>query len=313
MTLVQTRNQGTPCVVIRSISQARNSEPSVAVLNVMLEYDSGPGYKVRADISGPWGGSDTLKFRTSFSVFNTKRYLENTGLHEKADPFRDISARTNFQWKPNAACSADLRVSLSHVTTQAVYYGVTDDVNTMVPIRVNNPGIDRRDLYYASLKFDYNTTFVQFTSVTAYDSVREFLDDNQFNFLPITESALYQFYGHDQSQARFLKNESCSQELRFTSPTEDRLRWIAGVYCIYADRFLSTGNVFDYGTRIPEVTYSPLPLYNPQTAYLADKQHNYAYAGFADLSYEFTEQLQATLAAHYDNDKRKDITKTPTL
>src|SRR6188508_2240923 len=108
MTMVQTQNQGTSFIVVRGISQARNSEPSVAVLidgvamanpsqfnqelfdlesiqvlkgpqgalfgrkasggavssttrqlgdvltgKVMIGYDSGPGYTVRAGVGGP--------------------------------------------------------------------------------------------------------------------------------------------------------------------------------------------------------------------------------------------------------------------
>ena len=366
MSLVQTQNQGTSFVVIRGISQARNSEPSVAVLidgvemtnpsqfnqelydiehievlkgpqgalygrnavggaiiidtkqptdklegNVMLGYDSGPGFKVRGGVSGPIGNGDTLKFRTSFSVFNTKGYIENDYLHERADPFRDISARVNLLWTPTDSFKADLRLSLSHVISQAVYYAITDDVNTVVPIQVNNPGIDRRDLYDTSLKLNYQTALGQLTSVTAYDSVREFFDGDQFNFLPIKQSVLYQFFGHDQAQATFLRNESYSQELRLTSPTDKRVRWIVGAYGIYTDRFISTGNLFDYGTGIPEITYSPLPLFNPQAAFLADKQDNFAWAVFGDLSYDITDQLEGTVALRYDNDNRKNITKTP--
>jgi iron complex outermembrane receptor protein len=114
MTMVQTQNQGTSFVVVRGISQARNSEPSVAVIidgvamanpsqfnqelfdvesiqvlkgpqggiygrnaiggavlitskqptdefegKVSAGYDSGPGYKVGASISGPM--SNTVK------------------------------------------------------------------------------------------------------------------------------------------------------------------------------------------------------------------------------------------------------------
>ena len=49
-------------------------------------------------------------------------------------------------------------------------------------------------------------------------------------------------------------------KLRFTSPAEERVRWIVGAYGIATDRFISTGNVFDLGTGIvPEVKETPLP------------------------------------------------------
>ena len=81
---------------------------------------------------------------------------------------------------------------------------------------------------------------------------------------------LFQFFGADQAQHQFLDVEAISQELRFTSPAENRVRWIAGVYGIATDRFISTGNVFDLGTGVvPQVRRQPLPLFNPQFTYLA--------------------------------------------
>src|SRR5688572_20366099 len=124
MSLVQTQNQGTSFVTVRGISQARNSEPSVAVLidgvqmanpsqfnqelfdvesiqvlkgpqgalygrnaiggailitskqptdefegRISAGYESGPGYRVGATLSGPI--SDTLRYRATVSYLDT--------------------------------------------------------------------------------------------------------------------------------------------------------------------------------------------------------------------------------------------------
>src|SRR5262245_29982156 len=130
MTLVQTQNQGTSFVTVRGISQARNSEPSVAVVidgvamakpsqcnqqridiesiqllkapqgplygrnaiggaiistskqpadefegRISAGYDSGPGYRVGATVSGPI--SDTVKYRLTASYLDTEGYIDN--------------------------------------------------------------------------------------------------------------------------------------------------------------------------------------------------------------------------------------------
>src|SRR5687768_583138 len=153
MTMVQTQNQGTSFITVRGISQARNSEPSVAVLidgvlmanpsqfnqelfdiesievlkgpqgalygrnaiggaviirtvepgdeisgKITGSYDNGPGYAIRGGIGGPIGGSDTLKFQTSVSYFDTDGYIDNEFLGEEADPFQDVSARAKLLW-----------------------------------------------------------------------------------------------------------------------------------------------------------------------------------------------------------------------
>lgn len=366
MSLVQTQNQGTSFITVRGISQARNSEPSVAVLidgvamsnpsqfnqelfdiesiqvlkgpqgalygrnaiggaiiintrepsdefegNVMVGYESGPGYKVRGGISGPV--SDTVTYRASVSYLDSDGYIDNAFLGEEADPFKDLSGRLRVMWEPTDDFTADLRFSASQVDTQALYFNITEDVNdTSLPVRVNNRGVDERDMYSLSLKLDYETQAGTLTSITAYDDLQELLTGDQFDFLPIPESVLFQFFGADQAQHQFLDVEAISQELRFTSPAENRFRWIAGAYAIATDRFISTGNVFDLGTGVvPEVRRTPLPLFNPQFTFLADSQDNFAWAVFGEMAFDITKKLEASFALRYDNDERENTTDTP--
>jgi iron complex outermembrane recepter protein len=375
MTLVQTQNQGTSFVTVRGISQARNSEPSVAVVidgvamanpsqfnqelidiesiqvlkgpqgalygrnaiggaiiinskqptdefegRLSAGYDSGPGYKLGATISGPI--SETLKYRATVSYLDTDGYINNPFLHEDADPYEDLSARGLLVWEPNDGFRADLRAYVSNVSTQALYFNIVESVNdTHLPVRVNNPGVNDRDLSGASLKLDWSANWGTITSVTAYDKLEEILTGDQFNFLPINESVLFQFFGADQAQHQFLDVEAVSQELRFTSPADRSVRWIFGAYAIQTDRFISTGNVIDIGDGIvPEVKRTPLPkfvfptCFPPacrQFSYLADSQDNFAWAVFADLDFDITDRLEGSVALRYDNDERKNTTETP--
>jgi iron complex outermembrane recepter protein len=369
MTMVQTQNQGTSFIVVRGISQARNSEPSVAVMidgvlmanpsqfnqelfdiesievlkgpqgalygrnaiggaviirtrepgdeiagSVMAGYDSGPGYRARFGVGGPIGGSDTWKFQLSGSYLDTDGYIDNPFLGEEADPFKDTSGRLKLLWEPSDAMSADFRVSFSRVETQALYFNITEQVeDTSLPVRVNNPGENERDLMSASLKLDFAVGGGTLTSITAYDTIEELLTGDQFDFLPIPESVLFQFFGADQAQHQWLDVEAISQEIRYTSPAENRLRWILGAYVIATDRFISTGNVFDLGTGVvPRVKRQPLPLFAPQFTFLADSQDNLAWAAFGELSYDLTDKVEASLALRYDNDERENTTETPT-
>ena len=365
MSLVQTQNQGTSFVTVRGISQARNSEPSVAVLidgvamanpsqfnqelidiesiqvlkgpqgglygrnaiggailvtsrrptdtfegRLSTGYDSGPGYRVSGTVSGPL--TETLKYRATAAYFDTDGYIDNSFLNEEADPHEDLSARATLLWEPNDDFQADLRVYLSEVETQALYFNITEDVNdTSLDVRVNNPGVNERDIWGASLKLDFTTAFGTLTSITAYDDLEEILTGDQFDFLPIPESALIPF-GADQAQHQWLDVEALSQELRMTSPSEGRLRWIVGAYAIATDRFISTGNVFDLGTgSVPEVRRNPLPFFNPQFSFLADEQDNFAWAVFGEVSLDVTDRLEASFALRYDEDERENTTKTP--
>ncbi len=372
VTMVQTQNQGTSFITVRGISQARNSEPSVAVLidgvllanpsqfnqelfdiehievlkgpqgalygrnaiggaiiirtrdpgdelagKVQVGYDSGPGYKVRAGIGGPLNDSKTLKFMASGSYFKTDGYLNNTFLHDEADPFKDQSARLKLLWEPSDALKADLRAYYSQVNTQALYFNITESVNdTSLPVRVNNPGEDERHLRGASAKLDFDTRIGTLTSISAFDHIDELLTGDQFNFLPINDSVLHAFFGADQVQHQWLDVDAYSQELRLSSRTDTALRWIVGAYYIVTDRFISTGNLFDLGTGlVPRIERTPHTFYllgGDQFTYLADQQHNKAWAAFADVSFDLTPQLEGDVSLRYDNDKRKNRTDTPT-
>jgi iron complex outermembrane recepter protein len=366
MSVVQTQNQGTSFVTVRGISQARNSEPSVAVLidgvqmanpsqfnqelfdidtiqvlkgpqgavygrnaiggaiiintkepsdvlegNVALGTDSGPGIKVRGGMSGPI--SDTLKYRAAASFFDTKGYIRNVFLNEDGDPFRDVSGRLRLLWEPSNELSADVRVYASGVRSQALYFNITESVNdTSLPVRVNNPGVNERNMVGTSLKLDYVTPLGTLTSITAYDWFNELLTGDQFDFLPIQESVLFNFFGADQAQHQFLDVNAVSEALHFASPAAKRVRWIVGGYAISTDRFISTGNVFDLGTgEVPEVRRDPLPLFNPQFTFLADTQDNFAWAVFGNVDVDLTDKLELSTALRYDRDNRKNITETP--
>jgi iron complex outermembrane receptor protein len=376
MSMVQTQNQGTSFITVRGISQARNSEPSVAVLidgvlqanpsqfnqelhdvesievlkgpqgalygrnaiggaviirtkaptdelqgKITAGYESGPGFKVKGALSGPL--ADTLKFSTTFSYFDTDGHINNPYLDEEADPFRDISGRAKLLWQPNDDFSADLRFYISQVETQALYFNITRDSNdTSLPVRVNNDGTNDRDMWGVSLKMDYETDYGTATSITAFDSLEELLTGDQFDFLPNVESVLSLFFGLDQAQHQWLDVEAISQEFRFTSPSEDRFRWIVGAYMIGTDRFISTGNVFDCsevgpfpgvdcfeGTR--NVKKNPLPMFAPQWTFLSDTQDNFAWAVFGEMSYDITDRLEGSVALRYDHDNRENRTDTP--
>jgi len=376
VTLVETQNEGNAFVTVRGISQARNSEPSVAVLvdgvlmsnpaqfnqelfdvqqidvlkgpqgavygrnaiggaivittkepgdefegRFRLGYDSGPGAKAQISGSGPLGDSDTLKYHAALSYFDTDGYIDNTYLGEKADPYKDVSARARLIWEPNDRLKTDARIYYSQLDTQALYFNIVDDPynfilgdvnNTSLPVRVNNPGENGRDLGQLAFKLDYTTDVGTLTSITSFDSVEEILTGDAFDFLPITDSYLYNVIGVDLNQSQYLDVNTWSQEVRFTSNEDDRVRWIAGVYAIGTDRYISTGNMVDTGNGVFPVYRTPNtnPL-NPQASFLADGQDNLAWAAFGELTTDLTDRLELSVALRYDEDTRENTTLTP--
>jgi iron complex outermembrane receptor protein len=393
MTLVETQNAGNAFVVLRGISQARNSEPSVAVLvdgvletnpaefnqelfdikqievlkgpqgalygrsaiggaiiirtkdpsdefegAVKLGYGNGSSVRAQAGISGPLGGEgSTVKYRASINYYDTDGFIPSTFLGGKADPATDYSGRVRFLGKPNDSFTWDLRLSADRLETQALYFVIprldeanpftsfftppnANDVTT--PITVNNTGENNRDLYDASLKLDFNVGGGTLTSISAWNKTKEILTGDAYDFRPIPNAVFTAIYTYDLNQSQFLDLKSYSQELRFTSPSEGRFRWIAGAYYVHTDRFISTGNMQDLGNGAFPVYHTPStnPL-NPQrdangvlipgTTFLADSQNNDAWALFADATFEVTDQFEIDAALRYDEDQRENTTETP--
>jgi iron complex outermembrane receptor protein len=182
-----------------------------------LGADSGPGYMAQGSVSGPIGDSDTLSYRASLSLTDTDGFRENEFLDERADPYKDTSARVRVNWRPSDNVSGDFRYSRSEIDTTALHFVINDDqralggfvgvpnanvlsgvtvapadvnnVNyTGVPILVNNPGEGLKDMDEVSIKFDVETDAGTFTSITAYDDLNELLTGDAFDFRPIGRS-----------------------------------------------------------------------------------------------------------------------------
>lgn len=373
--LVETQNAGNAFIIIRGITQARNSEPSVAVVvdgvqqvnpaqfnqelfdieqievlkgpqgglygrnaiggaiiintkqptdvlegKLKVGVDNGFGWQVRGGLSGPV--TDNLKFRVSGSYVDSDGYLRNAFLNEKADPYRDIAVRGNLLFDPGNDITLDLRASYARLETQALYFNIVNDVNdTSLPIRVNNRGQNDRDIFNVAAKFRYEGDNFSVTSITSYDTVKEVLTGDAFDFLPIQESFFFNLFetifgagnGFDLNQSQYVNVKALSQELRFESPKDEKLFWMFGGYFIDTNRFISTGNMIDTGNGVFPVYRSPStnPL-NPQFSFLSDKQSNFAWALFANAGYEFSDQIRVDGSLRYDRDRRVNTTLTPT-
>ena len=375
VTLVETQNQGNAFFVVRGISQARNSEPSVSMIvdgvqltnpaqinqqlfdvqqievlkgaqgavygrnaiggaivvttkqpgdefegRVKVGYDSGPGYRAQVLAGGPLGDSDTLKYQVGASYFDTDGYIRNPYLGEDADPYKDKSARLRLIWEPTNRLRTDARYYISKVETQGFWFNIVGDVNdTSLPVRVNNAGINDRDLSQLSFKVDYDLDLGTLTSITSYDTIEEITTGDAFDFLPIPESFFVRPPAQgglglpfDANQSQYYDIDTFSQEVRFTSNADGPVRWIAGVYYVGTNRYVSTGNLADTGNGVHPVYRTPStdPL-NFQLTYLADSQDNDAWAAFGEVAGDVSDKVELSFALRYDSDTRRNTTETP--
>ena len=209
-----------------------------------------------------------------------------------------------------------------------------------MPIKVNNPGEGIKNADQLSMKWDIKADRGTFTSITSYDALDEILTGDAFDFRPRPQSFNEVVLGPfviapiawflppnqvralstDWNQSQYLNVRTTSQEFRYASDTSGKLSWLGGVYLLQTNRYISTGNMIDTGDGVNRVYKTPrtttgfpadFSIPNPQWTYLADGQDNFAWAAFGSVSYNFTDQWDATFSARYDEDTREQTTLTP--
>ncbi len=212
----------------------------------------------------------------------------------------------------------------------------------LVPVQNNLNGIDERRIYNLSLLMNWESSVGTLTAVTSFDKVIEFAIGEQ----PIRTADAIQ----KNTQWRF--SEAISQELRLTSPDDQRLRWIVGAYIVQTDTFLGSTTQFDatgldtkrdlvkrdpsvapdgicMGNPFPLTILSdpdnrasphiPNPAADPSAfgacirGFDGDQGDNLAYAFFAQVNYDVTDTLELSFSARYDRDERTQIVRTPQL
>jgi iron complex outermembrane receptor protein len=234
---------------------------------------------------------------------------------------------------------------------------IGDPNNTSIKHQGNEPGMDDREVVNLSAKLDWELSSGTLTSITSFDELDHVTAAEQFAYYPFVQvqgtaaplhpagvlvppfAAPLAAPGTGQNltfgQNRF--HEAFSQELRFTSPDDRRLRWIGGVYIAQTDLdvMIAINNDFGQGfveqrtapnigginptvpwsqrfiaPLIPIVGFAQANALNPNTnpsalAYNFDRNDNTAYAAFGQINYDFSDTLELSAALRYDRDERE--------
>ena len=109
----------------------------------------------------------------------------------------------------------------------------------------------------------------------------------------------------DGTQYQVRNQKDYSFELRLQSDGDQRLRWLAGVYALTIDREVGVNTGIDSNVGVVRSLYVPRGQPNGTEQLVWDNFTSDVYAGFANLSYDVTDSIEASLALRYDNEKRK--------
>lgn len=284
-----------------------------------VEFDIGNGSSagLTAAVSGPL--SDSLSYSLSVLSKETDGFIDNVTLNKPADPLKDTSFRGRVIYKASDDFSLDARFLTGKTEGGAlnfVYqplFGINDADDASVDVQANNPGENDREISQFSVTADYQLENSNMLFIVARDTLEEFFAGDQFPYsAAISANSPFGTNVLDGIQTQYLDVSATSYELRFTSDSDQDLRWIVGAYMLNTERYLSSSTSFDMGQGMLRVERTPFSnnVTNPTNFFAADDNDNNAYAVFTQLNYDVNDKSELTFSVRYDKDEREQSNRS---
>ncbi len=252
--------------------------------------------RIQGALSGPII-EDELLFRVAGSYRESDGLIDNTFLNTEVDFVESYDLRGRLQWFPTEALVIDFRLATSELEGGAVYDAAfidgasPDNTNQERSPITDILGDSDRSIDEVTVKIDYTVDAGTFTYIGGYTDIAEdYYGDLDFcNPVDCPDG----FFGFGQvDQAQDLDVELLSHEFRFTSASDQRLRYTAGLFYIDTDRSLGTVATLTQAGNFPIVQS-------------LEDNDNTAWAVFAQFDYDITDALELTLSLRYDEDERE--------
>jgi iron complex outermembrane receptor protein len=246
--------------------------------------------------------------------------LVNVETGEERDRFRRETMRGDLRWEALDNLTVEVRGGTSRlrdaggIAFTASFDPVQLDVNNVFPPFENNTlSFNDQDKDNASLKVDWDLDFGTFTSVSAYSKVEDTYGQDNFPYV-------FGDFGFDedgdfrggQTQWVLFGNTVRSQELRFTSPGDKRVRFIGGLY--YAD--IENDRVTNLADDLISVVRpgrqpNDLASGNPTVVFRDDKIERENFAYFAQVAVDILDNLEVAFAYRNDDEDAKNTDLAP--
>lgn len=265
-------------------------------------YGSGNTRELSAGLGGALV-DDRVLFRVAGLAKRSDGQLTNTYLDRKVDGVdRDDNLRGKLLIQASDDVQIDLRASSTEVAAGATYDSILVDGNpaTIYAPRTNMLGRTEGRTQDASAKIDVDLPLGRFTSITGYTDLREsYRGDVDFSN-PVDLPGGFFGFGFQAGQGQDLRVEMLSQELRLTSPDNQPVRWIAGLYHMDTQRRLDTRAFIDTdGTNAQYDDLSKVIVNN------SEDNHNRASAVFGQVDVDFSKAWTLSMALRHDRDQRQ--------
>lgn len=271
-------------------------------------------YRISANVSGPI--TENLGFALAGSFRDTDGPFTNIVTGEKVHRSRNVAGRGRLLFDNDAGLTIDLKVGAhdskgggSAYNAQIAGTGIGGlpadppvlDANFAEQDFVSNVrGIFDENFWDATLKIDYESDFATFTSITGYNRLDQYFGSDSPPYIPDTGAADATIQQYTYLDKNF------SQEIRLTSPSDQRFRWQAGFYYLRFTRNQTSNILVDADGTLPgdpRMLRDATSTY-PSLAYSNPYYKTTSYAPFASVEFDITDALELRLAGRYDTEKR---------
>lgn len=169
-------------------------------------------------------------------------YFRNEYTGKKADEGQSAGGRLKLEWRINPRLNALLASSFDFTDQGAFAYGLYDkESRKIAPVDYNDRGNYLRRMSNNSLRFEYRTGEILFTSNTGY----QWLDDDMWMDQDFTPKSIFTI---NQRQHQ----HSVNQEFAVRSVSDRNYQWSAGAFAFY-NRLTTEGDVLFKQDGIREI------------------------------------------------------------
>lgn len=261
----------------------------------------------------------------------------------------DMDFKARYSQMSSGAINFNASVALKDVADLTGFGALNEDPNDHKFVYLNNiKPKNEQDNVNLSLKGDWDIGVGTLTSYVAYnDQTNYFLTDgasgafylyalnpvcqatfvaraadtplpppfNYGNPAPDMFSSFMPPYGPttcDGYQYQQRDQEDESIEVRLTSPGDQRMRWLGGVYLASIDRHVVVSQGADLNQGLKAKAFIPWGGSNPTDLLYDDDFNSKVYAVFGQLAYDVADNLELALALRYDYEDRSVDNNVPT-
>lgn len=263
------------------------------------------GYGIRGSVNIPVI-ADTLAIRASAFDRHDPAYVDDPTYGEKNVNGIDVyGGRVDGLWNITPQFSARLSALIqsaegsgdSTVDTNPQYQPISGDLNQN---RIPGTGAYSSEYQLYTSTLNFKSSYFDITNIAAYSGFNETSDDDLTNAIGPAAEATFGVAG--ASVYLLQKNSKFSEEFRLSSPTGTKLEWQIGAFYTSENNAPTLGQ---FRALDPQTgATAGLLLYYPFAA------HYHEYAGFADLTYHFTDRFDVQLGGRESHNWQK-YTQSP--